>query len=40
MAPDELRNLGFAEDGGNCGSKDNASTTIDKAPAAASQKGK
>ena len=40
MAPDELRNLGFAEDGGNCGSKDDASTTIDTVPAASTHKGK
>lgn len=29
MAPDELRNLGFADDGGKGDSKDDASTTED-----------
>jgi hypothetical protein len=33
MAPDELRNLGFADDGGNSGSKDDdASPTGDETP--------
>ena len=29
MAPDELRNLGFADDSGNSGSKDDASNMAD-----------